>query len=237
MAVFIVHDVEPRVWTPEELAFLRNVVDRVEVGVARVRAEDMQTVLNNELAHRLKNTLAIVQSIARQTLRGVAEREPVEAFDRRLLALSRAHDVLLQKSWSAARMRAVMESVLTMQTDLDRFALDGPDLDISPQAALSLSMLLHELATNALKYGSLSAGAGKVRIAWRTEAGEAPTLVLDWQESGGPTVSAPSNRAGFGSTLIRMGLVGTRKADLRYDPVGLRAEFRAPLADVQVLVH
>ena len=237
VAVFIVQDGDPRTWTSEELAFLRNVADRVEVGVARIRAEDMQTVLNNELAHRLKNTLAIVQSIARQTLRDVADREPVQAFDRRLLALSRAHDVLLQKSWSAAQIRAVMESVLTMQADLDRFALDGPDLDISPQAALSLSLLLHELATNALKHGALSAGSGTVRIAWRTEDGATPTLVLDWQESGGPAVSAPNNRAGFGSTLIRMGLLGTRKANLHYDPVGLRAEFRAPLADVQVLVH
>ncbi|MDP4027309.1 GAF domain-containing protein [Methylobacterium sp. NEAU 140] len=237
VAVFIAHDTQARIWTPEELAFLRNVADRVEVGVARVRAEELQGVLNHELAHRLKNTLAIVQSIASSTLRGVTERGPVEAFERRVLALSRAHDVLMQKSWTVAKMRAVMESVLAMQADLDRFALDGPDLDISPQAALSLSLLLHELATNALKYGALSATAGKVRIAWRTEEGQAPALVLDWSESGGPAVTPPSNRGGFGSKLIRMGLVGTRAANLRYDPVGLQAEFRAPLAEIQVQVH
>ncbi|MET7242522.1 GAF domain-containing protein [Methylobacterium sp. EM32] len=237
VAAFIVHDVQPRVWTVEELGFLRNVADRVEVGVARVRAEELQAVLNHELAHRLKNTLAIVQSIASSTLRNVTEREPVEAFERRVLALSRAHDVLMHKSWTAARMRHVMESVLAMQADLDRFALDGPDMDISPQAALSLSLLLHELATNAIKYGALSASTGKVRITWRTEDGKAPTLVLDWSESGGPAVTPPSNRGGFGSKLIRMGLVGTRVTDLRYDPVGLQAEFRAPLADVQVQVH
>ncbi|KMO10592.1 hypothetical protein SQ03_29845 [Methylobacterium platani JCM 14648] len=237
VAMFIVHDVHARVWTAEELGFLRNVADRLEAGVARVRAEELQGVLNHELAHRLKNTLAIVQSIASSTLRNVTEREPVEAFERRVLALSRAHDVLMHKSWTAARMRHVMESVLAMQADMDRFALDGPDMDISPQAALSLSLLLHELATNALKYGALSATTGKVRIAWRTEDGKAPTLVLDWSESGGPAVIPPSNRGGFGSKLIRMGLVGTRVADLRYDPVGLQAEFRAPLADVQVQVH
>lgn len=237
VAVFIAHDVTSRVWTPDELAFLRNVADRVEVSVARVRAQELQTVLNAELAHRLKNTLAIVQSLAASTLRGVTEREPVEAFERRVLALSRAHDVLMQKSWSAARMRAVMESVLCMQTDMDRFALDGPDMDISPQAALSLSLLLHELATNALKYGALSADAGRVRIGWRTEGSQVPTLVLDWSEHGGPAVTPPSNRGGFGSKLIRMGLMGTRSATLDFDPVGLRAEFRAPLAEVQVLVH
>ena len=237
VAVFIVHDLNARVWSPEELAFLRNVADRVEVGVARVRAEELQTVLNAELAHRLKNTLAIVQSIASQTLRDVSERHLVDAFERRVLALSRAHDVLMQKSWTAARMRAVMESVLAMQADLDRFALDGPDLDISPQAALSLSLLLHELATNALKYGALSTGTGKVRITWRTEETQSPALVLDWAEVDGPPVVAPSGRGGFGSKLIRMGLMGTRVAVLDYAPVGLRAEFRAPLAEVQVQVH
>ncbi|KMO16002.1 GAF domain-containing protein [Methylobacterium platani] len=237
VAVFIVHDVQARIWTPEELSFLRNVADRLEVGVARVRAEELQAVLNTELAHRLKNTLAVVQSIATQTLRGVTEREPVDAFERRVLALSRAHDVLMQKSWAAARMQAVMESVLGMQADLDRFAFDGPDMDISPQAALSLTLLLHELATNALKYGSLSANSGQVRVAWRTEDGTAPALVLDWTETGGPAAAAPTGRGGFGSKLIRMGLVGTRKADLRYASTGLRAEFRAPLTDIQIQVH
>ncbi|SFM65064.1 GAF domain-containing protein [Methylobacterium pseudosasicola] len=237
VAAFIVHDVKPRTWAGEELAFLRNVADRLEVGVARVRAEELQAVLNTELVHRLKNTLTVVQSIATQTLRSVTEREPVEAFERRVLALSRAHDVLMQKSWAAARMRSVMESVLGLQADLDRFALDGPDIDISPQAALSLTLLLHELATNALKYGALSAKAGSVRIAWRTEQGTAPTLVLDWTESGGPSVTAPNGRGGFGSKLIRMGLVGTRNADLEYGHSGLRAEFRAPLTDIQIPVH
>ncbi|OSR67158.1 Blue-light-activated histidine kinase [Pseudomonas syringae pv. actinidiae] len=237
VAVFIVHDVQARVWTPEELAFLRNVADRVEVGVARVRAEELQAVLNTELVHRLKNTLSIVQSIATQTLRGVTEREPVEAFERRVLALSRAHDVLMQKSWTAAKMRAVMESVLSMQVDLDRFAFQGPDIDINPQAALSLSLLLHELATNALKYGALSATKGTVCVSWRTENEAAPALVLDWTESGGPAATTPTGRGGFGSKLIRMGLVGTRNANLRYDLSGLRAEFRAPLTEIQIQLH
>ncbi len=237
VAMFIVHDVNARTWSQEELGFLRNVADRLEAGVGRVRAEELQTVLNTELAHRLKNTLAVVQSIATQTLRGVTERDLVQAFEKRVLALSRAHDVLLQKSWTAAKMRTVMESVLAMQVDLDRIALDGPDMDISPQAALSLSLLLHELATNALKYGALSAATGKVRLAWRAEEGTAVTLVLDWQESDGPLVSPPSDRGGFGTKLIRMGLMGTRDTNLRYDPTGLKAEFRAPLAEVVVQVH
>lgn len=130
-----------------------------------------------------------------------------------------------------------MESVLAVQADLDRFALSGPDMDINAQAALSLSMLLHELATNALKHGALSAESGKVQISWRTEDRGAPMLVLDWTESGGPTVTAPSHRKGFGSVLIGMGLMGTRKSDIHYTPMGFRAEFRAPLSNVQVQSH
>ncbi|WP_198580402.1 PAS domain-containing protein [Methylorubrum sp. DB1722] len=203
----------------------------------RKLAEDNQDILNRELAHRLKNTLAIVQSIATQTLRGVTERHLVDAFERRVLALSRAHDVLVQKNWTAARMQSVIESVLVMQAGLDRFELDGPDFDINPQAALSLSLLLHELATNALKYGALSTEIGKVQITWRTENEQSPSLVLNWAERDGPPVVPPSDRGGFGSKLIRMGLLGTRKTDLDYEVLGLRAQFRAPLAEVQVLVH
>ncbi|GBU19410.1 MULTISPECIES: GAF domain-containing protein [Methylobacterium] len=237
VAVFIVHDMHPRVWAPEELVFLRNVADRVEAGVARVRAEENQSVLNRELAHRLKNTLTVVQSIASQTLRGVTERDRVETFERRVLALSRAHDVLLERNWSTARLRAVTENVLAMQADLGRFALEGPDMEVGPQAALSLSLLLHELATNALKYGALSAESGRVRISWRTEDAREPVLILGWVESGGPPVTPPGGRGGFGSRLIRMGLLGTRDARLGFEPEGLRAEFRAPLADVQGQVH
>ncbi len=110
-----------------------------------------------------------------------------------------------------------------MQADLDRFALDGPEMDISPQATLSLSLLLHELATNALKYGALSAAAGKVRIAWRTEEGSAPTLVLDWDESGGPAVAAPKGRGGFGSKLIAW-FEGTGCC-MHYNLIGLGQNF------------
>ncbi|WP_165359624.1 sensor histidine kinase [Lichenibacterium minor] len=173
-----------------------------------------------------------MQSIATQTLRGVTERDLVQAFDRRVLALSRAHDALVQKSWSKARMRAVMEGVVAMQADLGRFRFEGPDMDVSADAAMSLSLLTHELATNALKYGSLSVEEGNVGVAWHVKQTAEPTLVLEWTETGGPPVSVPSGRTGFGSKLISMGLLGTRDAGIRYDPKGLRAEFRVPLAQV-----
>ena len=233
VGLFFVHSPEPRPWTPEEVTFARNVADRVQVGIGRLRAEDQQAVLNGELSHRLKNTLAIVQSIATQTLRTVTEREPVEAFERRVLALSRAHDVLLQQNWSAARMRDVMDGVLSLQAPLDRIILNGPDLDIGAQAALSLSMLLHELATNAVKYGALSNDTGTVSVSWRVAGDDGSEFVLDWIEGGGPAVVAPTGRGGFGTKLIRMGLLGSRQAVLHYDTAGLRAEFKAPSHEIQ----
>ena len=103
---------------------------------------------------------------------------------------------------------------------------------------MSLSLLLHELATNATKYGALSNADGTVRIAWRTDNHQSPTLVLDWTEEGGPHVTAPpSGRTGFGSKLIRMGLMGTRKAEVSYRPLGLHAEFRAPLIEILTGLH
>lgn len=233
VGLFFVHCSTPRAWTLEEITFARNVADRVQVGIGRLRAEEQQAVLNHELSHRLKNTLAIVQSIASQTLRVVAEREPVEAFERRVLALSRAHDVLLQENWSMARMRDVMESVLGLQAQMEQITLDGPDLDIGPQAALSLSMLLHELATNAVKYGALSSESGTVAVSWRVGSGDGSEFVLAWTEEGGPPLVAPTGRSGFGTKLIRMGLLGSRQAILHYDTAGLRAEFKAASHDIQ----
>ena len=223
----------PRTWTDEDARFLREVADRTRAAIARAEAEDQQRLLNSELAHRLKNTLAIVQSIAAQSLRGVSEREVVQAFDRRILALSRAHEALIQKSWSEAGILTILEGVLSIQADLGRFVLDGPKMEVGADAAMSLSLLTHELATNALKYGALSVDRGHVRVAWHVDRATEPTLVLDWSEHGGPPAATPNGRTGFGSRLIRMGLLGTREADLRYDRCGFRAEFRAPLARIQ----
>jgi two-component sensor histidine kinase/PAS domain-containing protein len=236
VAVFIVHDVEPRAWLAEELAFLRNVAERLEAGVARVRAEEDQRVLNQEISHRMKNTMAMVLSIATQTLRSVPDRAPVEAFEQRLHALATAHDVLLRQTWTAAPARDVVEAVLGAAGQGDRVDVSGPELDLGPRATLSLSLLLHELATNAAKYGALSAPEGRVLVAWRLEGPDAErSVVLDWVERGGPPPLAPatSGRKGFGSRLIRMGLDGAGDVDLRYPPTGFEATMRAPLAQLQ----
>ena len=227
------HQKEARTWTADEVDFAHGVADRTYAALAKLQAEADQRVLNQELSHRLKNTLAMVQAIATQTLKGVSERDAVDAYTRRIHALSAAHDVLLQQSWAAARLRAVVGAVLDAFGQPERFDLSGPDINLGPRATLSLSLLLHELATNASKYGALSTEGGRVSLDWRVEPhADGPELVLDWTERGGPPPVQPERR-GFGSRLIRMGLVGTGGAELRYAPAGFQAEFRAALAQVQ----
>jgi two-component sensor histidine kinase len=231
VAVFFVHFDRPTTWPPEAIAFVRNVVDRVETGIARVKAEAQQRVLNHELDHRMKNTMSMVQAIAGQTLKGVAEREAVDAFISRLHALSSAHDVLLKRNWMAADIGEVIRNVTGAIQSADRFDISGPALTIGPRATLSLSLLLHELSTNAIKYGALSGPGGAVGVTWSIDR-TANELVLCWRERGGPETFPPTRR-GFGSRLIGLGLVGTGGVELRYPATGFEGDFRAPLAEVQ----
>ena len=230
--VLFVHAASPRLWSEEERQFVRGVSDRVHGALARLRAEAVQQVLNHELSHRLKNTLAMVQAIASQTLRRVTPREPVRALEQRLHALSAAHEVLLQYNWTRAPMRHVVERVFQAIGQAGHVEVGGPDLMLGQRSALTLSMLLHELATNAAKYGALSVEAGRVTLCWEiVKTLEGDILALHWRELGGPTV-APPERHGFGSTLIGMGLGGTGEVDLRYPSSGVELDLRAPLADV-----
>jgi PAS domain S-box-containing protein len=233
VGIGFVHAAQGRGFRPEELVFVRTVTDRVQVAVARIQAEQQRALLNGELSHRLKNTLAMVQGIAGQTLRTLSDQAPVQAFTERLIALSQAHDVLMQDSWAAAPVRSVVEKVLALQMALDRFRIEGPDLALAPQATLSLSLLLHELTTNAIKYGALSAEGGVVHVTWRIAVDQMtePTVVLTWRERGGPPAHAPEKR-GFGARLIQTGLVGTRNTRLDYTCSGLDAEFRAPVSQM-----
>jgi two-component system CheB/CheR fusion protein len=209
-----------------------DITDRQARGELKRKAEETQTLLNHELSHRMKNMFSLVQAIANQTLRDVEERELIHAFKERIRALSRAHDVLLKQSWAAAELGAVVEAVVATLAADGAFDISGPDVLLNPGATPTVSLLLYELATNALKYGALSTRDGRVEVRWRVEgSGDSQTLTLDWTESGGPAVAQPS-RAGFGSRLIRMGLAGSGGADLRYDATGLKARFSAPFAQV-----
>ncbi|GJD94503.1 hypothetical protein OCOJLMKI_1705 [Methylobacterium iners] len=236
VALFFVHDRVPRDWSREELGFLRAVADRVEAAVARVRAEEQQQLLNRELSHRMKNTLAMVQAIATQTLRGASDIEAAkEVLAARLIALGKAHDILMTGDGESqgTDIRTVIENALSLHEDPERqrFDLQGPHVPCGARAALSLALMVHELATNAAKYGALSTPTGRVVLTWEVgSTGDTKTVRLTWREEGGPRVTAPS-RVGFGSRLIERGLAGAvgGQVELRYPPEGMCCTLVAPL--------
>ncbi|WP_233150998.1 sensor histidine kinase [Sphingomonas mollis] len=230
IAVFLVHATTPRRWTSTELSFLHSVADRLEAGVSRHRLDQQQRSVNGEISHRLKNMLSMVQAIATQTLRDVPDRGPVAVFEQRLLALSTAHDALLKGEWIAADMAGIILGVLAPFGFEERMRRTGPVVTLDAGAAMSVSLVIHEMMTNACKYGALSNDAGQIDIDW-TIAGESDdaTLTMTWKEQGGPPVKEPTRR-GFGAKLIRQGLIGTGGVTLRYHEAGLTAVFVVPLS-------
>jgi PAS domain S-box-containing protein len=198
---------------------------------AHKKAEEQQRVLIHELNHRVKNTLAIVQSIASQTMRNDPEPEAFSRkFEGRLQALSKAHDLLTRGRWTG------MELSELIKAELSPFAphaveIAGDEVLVSSRVALAMSMIVHELATNAAKYGALSTGEGRLRVGWiREKAGAVPTLVLNWSESNGPAVSAPT-RHGLGMQLIERSVRRDLNGELHLalEPAGLRMQARFPL--------
>ena len=175
----------------------------------------------------MKNTLATVQSLAAQTLRSSDDLATArEAFDRRLMALSATHNLLTQSSWASAELGDLVRQAAEPFV-ADRFITQGPPVSLSPARSLALSMALHELSTNALKYGALSVPDGVVRLTWRVAAGQ---LELVWAEEGGPPVVAPTRR-GFGTRLVSQALARELRGQVRleHDPAGVRCEIRFPL--------
>lgn len=191
----------------------------------RKRAHEQQVLLVREIKHRIKNTMAIVQAIARQTLRAISDSDR-EAFFARLRALAGAHDLLTVENWSQASLRDVVDRVLEpfKEQHRDRFFIDGPDgILLDAQKSCLVSMALHELATNAVKYGALSSASGQVHLGWEILPDDLPQkkFRLRWQEHGGPPVEPPEHR-GFGSLLIQQALDGEQhKATLEFDPQGV----------------
>lgn len=230
IGVLFVHNREPRHWDKGDVNFARNIADRAYAAIAKLQAEAEQALLNQELSHRLKNTLAMVQAIVGQTLKSVTERDAVTALTARIAALSSAHDILLLDNWRKARLDHIAQTVADLHSHDDQVEIEGPAVELSPRAGLSASLLLHELGTNAVKYGSLSREDGRVSLSWQIIRKEGERLLrLKWIESGGPCVSPPS-RKGFGSRLIQAGLAGAGTVEIDYSPDGLKACFTAPMA-------
>lgn len=198
----------------------------------RDAAHEQQQLLNEELAHRIKNTMSVVQAIAHQTLSKVEDQAAVTSFGKRLATLASAHDVLTRDQWSTAKLEEVAQATLTSFGE-DKFELVGPKVTIGPRATLSLSLMLHELATNATKYGALTKPEGRVSLNWSVNCdGDRDALTLNWVERGGPPAKEPTHK-GFGSRLIRMGLSGSGGVTLSYGEAGLVVQATAPLYQVQ----
>ena len=210
--------VQPRDQEPYLVAIIADITARKAVEAEQERHQGQLRLLINELNHRVKNTLATVQSMAAQTLRN--EPDPVTAFEKfelRLLGLSLAHDVLTRESWNGAELCEVAQRALAPFTAAaGRVSVAGPACFLPPGGALTMSLVFHELATNALKYGGLSTLDGAVAVSW---AFDEPTraLSLTWTETGGPPVAAPPARRGFGSRLIERSLRGELRGHARMD--------------------
>jgi PAS domain S-box-containing protein len=207
--------------------FVGTAIDITE----RKRAELHRELLVNELNHRVKNSLATVQAIASQTLRSGADvDEARRSFTARIMALARAHDVLTSRNWEGADLKElILGVVLPYCVDrLERIRVDGPRVRLAPKQALALAMAVHELCTNAAKYGALSVESGRVDVTWRAARGG---LHLTWREAGGPPVAPPVKR-GFGSRLLETGLAAELGGAVRvcYEPGGVVCTIDAPLA-------
>lgn len=194
-------------------------------------------MLIDELNHRVKNTLATVQSIVWQALRNTSDPEAIrEGIEARLFALSRSHDLLTRENWEGAGLldliKAALEPFGVANGRSERFLITGRNIRVPPKAALALGIAFHELATNAVKYGAFSNNAGSVLISWTIEPSlEGNRLLLRWQEKDGPPVTPPS-RKGFGSRVIERGLAheldGTVDLDYPTDGVVCTINFPAP---------
>jgi two-component sensor histidine kinase len=201
----------------------------------RETADRLQKLILEELHHRIKNTLATVGAITAQSLRNATSIEHAQhAIESRLLALGRAHDLLLQARWSSSGLAHIVRSA-TEPYDIEgegKFSIGGPDLQITSGAVIALAMTLNELCTNTTKFGALSVPSGRVAIAWTVDD-KNQRLLLTWTETGGPEVHAPTRRS-FGTKMIEtLGKQLHGKVEMGYDPKGLVYSLDVPLSSLK----
>lgn len=199
-------------------------------------AREALNLINEELKHRVKNTLAVLGAVAKQTFLNTSSKSDLEKYQGRLAAFARAHDLLTAANWAAAPLEQIVSTALNpYYTDAGRINLSGPPLVVQSRQALALSLAIHELATNALKYGALSVPNGRVSISWAADDRVCkPQFVFEWSEMGGPPVIAPS-RAGFGSRLISRALEDDFRGtvNISFRSGGLTCTLTAPLENLR----
>lgn len=202
------------------------------------RAEQRLRLMSEELNHRVKNTVTVVQSVAMQTLRQSANVvEARDALESRLVALARAHDILTQSRWSGGDLRKTLENTLQLilhDEVLDtRVRLEGPDIHLGPGALVGISLAIHELATNAVKYGAIANDSGEIDVHWEITQDTPECFRMRWTERGGPAVETPRRR-GFGSRMIEEGLAHEfdGRVELKFARAGLECTIQAPLREI-----
>ena len=203
----------------------------IRMATQIARAESLHELLIDELNHRVKNTLVTVQSVASQTFRNSSDKEARNKFDARLTSLASAHNILSTTKWDGADIKDAVFASLKAFIDSkpNGFVISGPSAQLSPRCVLMLTMALHELATNAVKYGALSKDGGRVLLNWQIiRTTDSPKAALDWRETGGPEVKE-RDRNGFGSVLIERGfaaqLGGSAKLEFNHDGVHCTLDF------------
>ena len=239
LGTFAMYHREPREPTEQDLELVQVitrtaalVINRNRAEEERKRAERHQQLLVGELNHRVKNTLAIVQSLTHQTFHSPSPAsDAIRRFEGRLEALAAAHNLLTQKSWESATIEDVAAAALGPFSNPSRCEIAGPEVSVSAQTAVNLALALHELATNASKYGALSNESGKVAVCWKATGEE---LQLTWTESGGPPVVQPERR-GFGTRMIERTLAAEFRGmvDLEFRTEGVRCTVVAPLPSLE----
>jgi PAS domain S-box-containing protein len=216
--------------TTEKLEYvLVSVVDITE----RKKREAQEQLLVRELAHRVNNTLAVIQAIIAQTLRRKGD-DPAafaEAVAGRIDSLGKAHQLLFQARWSGADLKTLAKEQLAalLPQPEERITIEGPELLLPPLHAAQLALVLHELGTNAVKHGALANDQGRISLTWDLHSmDDGNRLLLRWTERGGPPVSGEPGRKGLGSTLIKAGIAGG-KTNWRFDPKGVVYELDFPV--------
>lgn len=238
--IFIIHGITV---TAQNLRAERETMAELAASLQRTnltlaQSESEQQLLSQEIGHRLKNQLALVEAIVSQTMRTQSDLPTISrVLADRLSVLGDAQDMVIAGDAGQASVLQIVQKVAQLHGDRlrDRFIVDGPAISLASRPTLSLSMILHELGTNATKYGALSTAEGMVSIRWAVETIDGrPGFVLRWRETGGPPVVEPSSR-GFGTRLVRAGLSGAigAKVAMVFAPEGLTCELTADLASLQ----
>jgi PAS domain S-box-containing protein len=209
---------------------------------ASKEGEEHLRLLMREISHRSKNLLAIIQAMARQTARHVGSIDDfLNQFNARVQALARSHDLLVQQNWHGAGLHDLLRSQLSpyVDTELRSVTIEGPAVQLKPETAQNLGLALHELASNASKYGALSVPSGRIDVRWtEVSGGKGHGVELTWSESGGPSVGVPAKR-GFGSMLIQQNLSRSLESevDLKFEHDGVNCRIMIPQSHLYSVVH